>query len=107
MAGLNITVKHGQTLEAARASFQKAITQVHAEHNRWIRHVEWSADQSSAVLSGPSYQITLSFEEARVVYLALFEAAEGAQPGSELRIRLDACHQLIGRKLAPDFGGLP
>jgi hypothetical protein len=66
MAGLNITVKHGQTLEAARANFHKAITEAHAEHGRWIRQVEWSDDQSSAVLSGPSYRITLSFDDQNV-----------------------------------------
>jgi hypothetical protein len=66
MAELNVIVKHSQTSEAARASFQKAITQAHAEHGRWIRHVEWSADRSSAVLSGPSYQITLSFDDQNV-----------------------------------------
>ena len=66
MAELNITVKHGQTLEAARASFHKAITEAHAQHNRWIRQVEWSDDQSSAVLSGPSYRITLSFDDQNV-----------------------------------------
>ena len=66
MAGLNITVKHGQTLEAARAKFHKSITEAHAEHSRWIRQVEWSDDQSSAVLSGPSYRITLSFDDQNV-----------------------------------------
>lgn len=66
MAGLNITVKHGQTIEAARANFYKAITEAHSEHSRWIRHVEWSDDRSSAVLSGPSYQITLSFDDQNV-----------------------------------------
>jgi len=51
-------------------------------------------------------EITLTFAEARVVYLALFEAAEASPTGSELRIRLEASRQIIAHKLAPDFGGL-
>lgn len=51
-------------------------------------------------------EITLTLEEARVVYLALFEAAEASPTGSELQIRLEASRQIIARKLAPDFGGL-
>ncbi len=52
-------------------------------------------------------EITLSFEEARVVYLALVEAEDVAPPGSERRIRLHDCAALIGNKLAPDLGDLP
>ena len=66
MAELNMTVKHGQTPDAARANFEKAITAAHAEHGRWIRQVEWSADRKSAILSGPAYQVTLSFDDQNV-----------------------------------------
>lgn len=52
-------------------------------------------------------EITLSFQEARVIYLALYEAAEAAPEGSELRIRLYACRRIIASKLAPDLGDLP
>jgi hypothetical protein len=52
-------------------------------------------------------EITLSFEEARVVYLALVEAEDAAPAGSERRIRLHDCAALIARKLAPDLGDLP
>ncbi len=51
-------------------------------------------------------EITLSFDQARVIYLALFEAADLAEQGSELRVRLDACRQIIARKLLPDLGDL-
>jgi hypothetical protein len=51
-------------------------------------------------------EITLSFNQARVIYLALVEAEEGAPAGSELRIRLHDCATLMARKLAPDLGDL-
>ncbi len=66
MAELNIAIKHGQSITAAHANFEKAITAAQAEHGRWIRQVEWSADRRSAVLSGPAYRVTLSFDEQNV-----------------------------------------
>ena len=44
MAELNLAVKHGQTADEARANFAKVIKEAHAQHGRWIRQVEWSAD---------------------------------------------------------------
>jgi hypothetical protein len=66
MAELNMAVKHGQTAEAARANFEKAITAAHAQHGRWIRQVEWLPDRSGAILMGPGYRITLRFDDENV-----------------------------------------
>jgi hypothetical protein len=66
MAELNLTIKHGQTGAVAQANFEKAITAAHARHGRWIRQVEWSADRKSAILSGPAYHVTLSFDDQNV-----------------------------------------
>jgi hypothetical protein len=66
MAELNIAVKHGQTPEAARTNFEKVITEAQAQHRRWIRQVEWGADRTSAILSGPGYRITFSFDDQNV-----------------------------------------
>jgi hypothetical protein len=51
-------------------------------------------------------EITLTFDEARVVYLALDEAEGRAPEGSELRIRLHDCLTLIAHKLFPELGDL-
>lgn len=51
-------------------------------------------------------EITLTFEEARVIYLALVHAEEAVATGSELRIRLHDCAALVAHKLAPDLGDL-
>jgi hypothetical protein len=51
-------------------------------------------------------EIILTFEEARVVYLALSEAYDRAPQGSELRLRLDASKSIVSRKLLGDLGGL-
>jgi hypothetical protein len=51
-------------------------------------------------------EITLTFDQARVIYLALLEAEEQAPEGSELRIRLHDCAAVIARLLLPDVGDL-
>ncbi len=66
MAELNMTIKHGQTPEVARANFVKAITEAHEHHGRWIRNVEWSDDRTTANLSGPGYRVTLSLDDQNV-----------------------------------------
>jgi hypothetical protein len=66
MAELNITVKHGQTAEAARANFEKVITAAQVRHGRWVRQVEWSADRKSAILSGLAYRLTFSIDDQNV-----------------------------------------
>lgn len=43
-------------------------------------------------------EISLTFEEARVIYLALAEAFDRSPAGSELRIRLDACKDVLMAK---------
>lgn len=52
------------------------------------------------------HEITLTFDEARVVYLALDEAEASAPGGSELRIRLRDCLTLVAHKLFPELGDL-
>jgi hypothetical protein len=66
MAELNMTVKHGQTPEQARANFEKAITQAQAQGGRWVRRVEWLADRTSALLTGPGFQVTLRVDDESV-----------------------------------------
>jgi hypothetical protein len=66
MAELNVTVKHGLSPEAAQVNFEKSITSAQAEHPRWIKAVDWSPDRSSAILTGPGYRVTLSFDEENV-----------------------------------------
>jgi hypothetical protein len=66
MPALNMTVKHGQPKDAVRANFEKVINEARATHSRWIRNVEWSPDHTSAVLSGPAYEITLTIDDENV-----------------------------------------
>jgi hypothetical protein len=66
MADLNMTIAHGLDEQSARANFEKAIAEAHAHYGRWIKGVEWSADRTSAILSGPAYHVTLSYDDQNV-----------------------------------------
>jgi hypothetical protein len=66
MAEVNMSFEHGQTPDVARANFIRNIEKAQAEHGRWIRKVTWSDDRTSAVLSGPSYEVTMSLDDTHV-----------------------------------------
>jgi hypothetical protein len=66
MSLLNLSVKHGQTLDVARANFEKGIESARAQFGMWIQQVEWSPDRTSARLSGPSFTLDMSVDAEHV-----------------------------------------
>jgi outer membrane protein TolC len=49
---INLTVRHGRTLEDARRRLETAVQQVSAQFGAMVRRVEWSADRSRVKLEG-------------------------------------------------------
>jgi hypothetical protein len=66
MAALNMSVKHGQSWDDARANFQKGISAAETQHAKFIRSVEWSDDRTSARLLGPGFAVDLRVDEVSV-----------------------------------------
>ncbi len=66
MAKLDIAVEHGQTAEAARSNFEKAIQAAQKQYGQYIQRVEWSNDREVADLSGPGFAVRLSFDDRKV-----------------------------------------
>jgi len=66
MANLDIAVEHGQTAEAARENFEKAIHAAQKQYGRYIQKVEWSKARDAADLSGPGFAVRLSFDDRKV-----------------------------------------
>jgi hypothetical protein len=66
MAQVNLSIPHGQPLDAARENFVRGIEKAMEEHGRWIHAVVWSDDRTSAVLTGPSYEVTMSLDDTYV-----------------------------------------
>jgi hypothetical protein len=49
---INLTVRHGRTLEDARRRLEMAVDQVSAQFGAMVRRVEWSADRNRVRLEG-------------------------------------------------------
>lgn len=62
MAALNISVKHGQTWDVARANFVKAVSTAEAEYGAYLKEVEWSEDRTSARLGGAGFDVRLTVD---------------------------------------------
>jgi hypothetical protein len=63
---INLSVKHGQSWDAARSNFVKGIESARGQFGMWIRQVTWSADRTSAELSGPGFTIAMSVDAQEV-----------------------------------------
>ena len=66
MALINMSVKHGQTWDIARANFVKGIEAARSQFGMWIRHVDWTEDRTAAHLSGPGFTIKMSVDAQEV-----------------------------------------
>lgn len=66
MANLNMSVKHGQTFDDARANFEKGITAAEAKYGKHFREISWSDDRTSARLSGPGFEVNLRVDRESV-----------------------------------------
>jgi hypothetical protein len=53
MSLINLTVKHGQTLEEARRRLEVAVHEITAQFAAFVRRVEWTVDRSRVKLEGP------------------------------------------------------
>lgn len=59
MALINLTVKHGRTLEGARAGLEQVVSQALAHYGPMVQRVEWSEDRNRVTLSGSGFQVEL------------------------------------------------
>ena len=66
MPPLNLSVKHGQTWDVARAHFEKAIEAARTEFGMWIQRVEWSADRSAVTVGGGGFVVEMKVDPQEV-----------------------------------------
>jgi hypothetical protein len=66
MTQLDIAVEHGQTAEAARENFEKAIAAAHSQYGRFIHRLEWSPDRTDVDVSGAGFDVRLSHDDRKV-----------------------------------------
>ena len=63
---INLTIKHGQSWDAAKASFEKGITDAQAQFAAWIQRVDWAPDRTSATLFGKGFELKMRVDTQEV-----------------------------------------
>jgi hypothetical protein len=52
---INLSFKHGKTLEEARRNLETAVHEVHSRFQALVRQVQWSADRNRVRLDGSGF----------------------------------------------------
>jgi Putative polyhydroxyalkanoic acid system protein (PHA_gran_rgn) len=56
---INLSMKHGQSLEEARSHLEMAVDKVHSRFSMLVRQVTWSADRSRVRLDGVGFWVEM------------------------------------------------
>ena len=56
---INLSVKHGRTLDDARARLQQTVDEVCAKFAAMVQRVEWADDRNSVTVSGTGFVVEM------------------------------------------------
>jgi Putative polyhydroxyalkanoic acid system protein (PHA_gran_rgn) len=56
---INLSVKHGRSLEQAQSHLETAVDKVHSQFRAVVRQVVWSADRSRVRLDGVGFWVEM------------------------------------------------
>ncbi len=56
---INLSVKHGRSLEQAQSHLETAVDKVHSQFRALVRQVVWSADRSRVRLDGVGFWVEM------------------------------------------------
>ena len=59
---INLSVKHGRTLEDARARLEQTVNEACDKFASLVQRVEWTADRNTAVVYGSGFEVKLSVD---------------------------------------------
>jgi hypothetical protein len=59
MSLINLSVKHGRTIEEARSRLETAVAEVSRNFGAMIRHVEWADDRNRVRIDGTGFGIEM------------------------------------------------
>jgi len=59
MSLINLSVKHGRSLEEARCHLEAAVHKVHSQFKALIQQVTWSADRTRVRLDGLGFWVEM------------------------------------------------
>jgi Putative polyhydroxyalkanoic acid system protein (PHA_gran_rgn) len=63
---INLSVRHGRTLEEARSHLKTAVDKAHSQFGTLVRQVAWSADHSHVRLDGVGFWVEMWVDDRDV-----------------------------------------
>jgi hypothetical protein len=88
MSLLNLTVRHGRTLEDARRGLEAAVQRISGQFGPLVRRVEWASDRHRVKLEGAGFWVEM-WVDAQDVHatgdIPMLAGLLGGQLGSGLK----------------------
>lgn len=66
MSLINLSIKHGRTVDEARTSLEKAVADVQGLFGAMIRRADWSGDRNRVRLDGAGFWVEMSVDDQQV-----------------------------------------
>jgi hypothetical protein len=66
MSLINLSVKHGRTLDEARSRLEAAVTEVRGLFGAMVQRAEWSADRNRVRIDGAGFWVEMTVDEQHV-----------------------------------------
>jgi hypothetical protein len=66
MSVIKLDLKHGRTLEEARAQLERAVADVHSRFGSLVQRTDWSADRNAVKLSGTGFEVDIRVDAQEV-----------------------------------------
>jgi Putative polyhydroxyalkanoic acid system protein (PHA_gran_rgn) len=97
---INLSVKHGRTMEEARSHLETAVHRVHSQFKALIRQVAWSVDRSRVRLDGVGFWVEM-WVDAQEVHVSGDLPLLGRLLGSPMTTALQRIVQQTFQKKLP------
>ena len=97
---INLSLKHGRSLEEARSHLETAVYEVQHRFRMLVQHVEWSADRRWVRLDGTGFWVEL-WVDAQEVHVSGDIALLGGLLGGPLATGLNQIVQQTFQKKLP------
>jgi hypothetical protein len=66
MSQIQLSVKHGRTLDEARGRLEVAVQEIQNRFGVMVQRVDWAADRNGVTLSGPGFEVALRVDPVDV-----------------------------------------
>jgi Putative polyhydroxyalkanoic acid system protein (PHA_gran_rgn) len=96
---INLSVKHGRSLEEARSYLETAVHKVHSQFRAFVRQVAWSADRHRVRLDGVGFWVEMWVDAQEVHVSGDIPLLGGLLGGRMARALKQTVEQTFQKKL--------